>query len=450
MGVTVDGLVSGLDTTAIIEAYVAVAGASTDTLRAQQSDLETRRSLLQSFNSLLEDVQSSVSDYTEASDLRLVAANTTNEEVLTVSAENGAQPGTYSIDVVQLAQAEIEVSDGFASKTTDVFTGGSIDITVAGASPATQVDISEANGTTSLTGLASYINENVDGVQAYILDDGTETAPYRLVVVSEDTGSTQTVEIDTSALQGASLSFTEQISAQDAQITIAGLDVYSESNAFADVIPGLTFTAQSEGSAVVTASQDTDAVVEAVQGFVDAYNGAMSFISAYTGLDANNNSSALSGEAVLRSVQTALQGVMRGAYESGDLMGASSLGFATQQDGALELDTDKLIGVLNGAPADVMEILAGADGIFQALEGRCDLILDPDTGTIALRTESIDDQIEAFEEQIEADEARLEIYEDSLRQQFTYLEMTLSELQSLSSYVTQLFASTLSSGSGSG
>ncbi len=442
MGVTVDGMVSGLDTTSIIEAYVAVAGASTDTLREQQSDLETRRSLLQSFNSLLEDIQTSVADYDEAADLRLVTASSSDEEVLTVSAATGGQPGTFDIEVVQLARSEMEVGNGFDSSSDDVFTGGSLSISVAGAAPPTQIDIDAASGTTSLDGLASYISENIDGVQAYVLDDGADSGNYHLVVTSQETGSSQTIDIDTTLVQGDALTFTEQIAAQDAELSIAGLAVYSETNTFEDVIPGLTFEAKSEGDAVVTVAPDTEGVIESVQTFVDAYNQAMSFIDTYTGMSADDQVSALASESsVLRQVQTALQSSMSGLYVAGDLQGASMLGFSTEQDGSLALDTDKLTAALSDHGEDALQILAGEDGIFAALDGRLDVIVDPDEGTIALRTESLDDQIETFEDMIAADEARLETYEDTLRQQFTNLEMTLAELQSMSSFVTALFSS---------
>ena len=444
MGITVDGLVSGLDTTSIIEAYVAVAGASTETLREQQTDVETRRSLLQSFNSLLEDIQTSMADYEEAADLRLVTANSSDEEGLTVTAATGAQPGTFDFDVVTLARSEMEVGNGFDSQTDDVFTGGSISISVAGASPPTQIDIDGASNNTSLSGLADYISDNIDGVEAYVLDDGADTNNYHLVVVSEETGSSQTVTLDTSLLQGDALTFTEAIAAQDAQLDIAGLAVFSESNTFEDVIPGLTFEALSEGDAIVTVAPDTEGVVEAVQTFVDSYNQAMSFIDSYTGIGANDSISALASESsVLRQVQTALQSSMAGMYVAGDLQGASILGFSTEQDGSLALDTDKLTDVLGDNYSDALEILAGTDGIFQSLDGKLDVIVDPDEGTLALRTESLDEQIEAFEDQIAADEARLETYEDTLRQQFTNLEMTLAELQSMSSFVTALFSNML-------
>jgi flagellar hook-associated protein 2 len=364
--------------------------------------------------------------------------------VLTVTAATGAQPGTFDFDVVTLARSEMEVGNGFDSQTDDVFTGGSISISVAGASPPTQIDIDGASNNTSLSGLADYISDNIDGVEAYVLDDGADTNNYHLVVVSEETGSSQTVTLDTSLLQGDALTFTEAIAAQDAQLDIAGLAVFSESNTFEDVIPGLTFEALSEGDAIVTVAPDTEGVVEAVQTFVDSYNQAMSFIDSYTGIGANDSISALASESsVLRQVQTALQSSMAGMYVAGDLQGASILGFSTEQDGSLALDTDKLTDVLGDNYSDALEILAGTDGIFQSLDGKLDVIVDPDEGTLALRTESLDEQIEAFEDQIAADEARLETYEDTLRQQFTNLEMTLAELQSMSSFVTALFSNML-------
>lgn len=436
MGVTVDGLVSGLDTTSIIDAYMSVAEASTDRLRDQQTDLENRLTLLQQLNGYLEDLQSLAESYEDADDLRITSAISSNESVMTVTAEAGAQPGTYFIDVSQLAQSEMEVSQGYTTTDDVVATSGSLTITVAGED--TVIDVSAANGNNTLSTLAADINDNVDGAQAYILNDGGAD-PYRLVIVSDDTGEDQTIEFASTLAGGTEPVFTEQITAADAEMAIAGLSVSSSTNRFTDLVPGLTFEAVSTGSATITSDLDVSGVVEAVQEYVDAYNAVANFIDDYTGMEPDGDVSLLAGESVLTTVQSNLQTVMSSLYQSGDLQGTSVLGFATQQDGTLELDTAVLSDALTDHPADALEIIAGESGILQALDGRLDIVLDPDTGSMSLRQESLDEQIESLQEQIEADEANLEIYEDALRQQFTNLEIILSQMQTMSSYLTQLF-----------
>jgi len=442
MGVTVDGLVSGLDTTSIIEAYTSVWGASTDRLESQQSDLETRVSLLQEFNGYLDDLQDIAEQYTTANDLRVSSAISSSESVLTVTAANGAQPGTYAVEVVSLAQSEMEVSQGYASTSDVVGTSGSITITVAGED--TTIDVSEANGNNTLSTLVDAINDEVDGATAYILNDGGAN-PYRLVVVSDDTGAANTIEISDTLAGGTAPTFTEQIAAADAEIDMAGLPIYSSTNTFNDVIPGVTMQAVSAGTTTVSVDLDSEGIVTIAQEFVDAYNAVAGFIDDYTGMEEGGSVSSLAGDSdVLASVATSLQTVMSSLFASGDLQGTSILGFATQQDGTLELDTAKLTDALADYPDDALEIMAGENGIFATMDGRLDVVLDPDYGSLALRQESLDDQIDDVQEQIDDANAAMELYEEALRQQFTNLEMVLAQMQSMSTYLTQLFASTSS------
>jgi len=336
----------------------------------------------------------------------------------------------------------MEVSQGYASTSDVVGTSGSITITVAGED--TTIDVSEANGNNTLSTLVDAINDEVDGATAYILNDGGAN-PYRLVVVSDDTGAANTIEISDTLAGGTAPTFTEQIAAADAEIDMAGLPIYSSTNTFNDVIPGVTMQAVSAGTTTVSVDLDSEGIVTIAQEFVDAYNAVAGFIDDYTGMEEGGSVSSLAGDSdVLASVATSLQTVMSSLFASGDLQGTSILGFATQQDGTLELDTAKLTDALADYPDDALEIMAGENGIFATMDGRLDVVLDPDYGSLALRQESLDDQIDDVQEQIDDANAAMELYEEALRQQFTNLEMVLAQMQSMSTYLTQLFASTSS------
>ena len=74
------------------------------------------------------------------------------------------------------------------------------------------------------------------------MNTGEASNPYRLIIQGEDTGSANTIEIDTSGLTGGGTvpSFTEQTAAADAELSINGIDVVSDSNTVSDSITGLT------------------------------------------------------------------------------------------------------------------------------------------------------------------------------------------------------------------
>ena len=55
-----------------------------------------------------------------ADDLASVSATTSDKDYLTVTAENTASVGSYSIDVLQLAKASKSVSAGVAEKTSAI------------------------------------------------------------------------------------------------------------------------------------------------------------------------------------------------------------------------------------------------------------------------------------------------------------------------------------------
>ncbi len=443
MGITVDGLVSGLDTSAIIDAYMSSASAATEARRTQQGRLETKLSLLQDFKGLLDDLDTAMAAYETAGDLQSVSTSTSDEDVLTVSAEDGAQVGSFAVTVNSMAVAEMERSQGYAA-TTDEVGEGTFSVTVAGEQ--TDITVSAANENNTLTGLVSAINNEVEGVSAFILNDGDAANPYRLVIMSDETGAANTISVSDTLSGGTAPTFTQEVAAADAEIELAGgLTINSATNTFEDVLPGVTLDVASEGAADIAVIRDNEATVESIQSVVDAYNDVMSFIDDETGVDEDGSTSLIAGESVLRTVESSLQSAVSGLYESGDLRGMSSLGLSTEQDGSLSLDTDELESLLESSPEDVLEMLAGADGLFASLTERIDIVVDSDNGSITLRTDSLDDQIEDFQDRIAAEEDRLEIYEGALRQQFTNLEMAMAELQTMGNYLTMLFVGNSSS-----
>lgn len=426
------------DTNAIIEAYTSGFQATTDVLRSRRSMLEARRSLLQDLQGLIDDLRTMFEDITAARDLAAMKANSTAAEVVAVAAQDGAQVGVFAIEVNSLAQSEMKISQGYSSEA-DSVGEGSLTITVAGV--ATEVTVSVANGTDTLSGLATAISEQVDGVLAYVKHDGNGTDPYQLVLASDDTGADQTIEVSAVLAGGNAPAFTEQVSATDAEIVLADQTIRSATNVFDEVVSGVTFQVGAPGSATVTVVRDENAIVERVRDFVAACNVVMSFIQAQPVAENEDGTAGrLPGEGVLRSVQRSMQSALSSAAGTGSIAGTRGMGLETLQSGNLQLDEELLRESLATAPDDTLAILAGPGGVFEMMDAGLELVADPDQGTIALRTESLDRQIDSFRGQIEASQLRLGRYEEALRAQFVNLEMTLAELQTTGAFLTVFFA----------
>ena len=158
--------------------------------------------------SRLDDLDDAIKNFEDEDDFKVYKADYEETDAFKVTTENGAIPGNYAIEVKSLATTEAEVSQGFDDKSsTGVLQEGSLVVTYGGTDTTITID----SDNSSLTKLAAAIDD-IDGLSAYVLDTGADDEPYKLVVQSEDTGSDNTIEFDTSGLSGSgtAISFTEQ------------------------------------------------------------------------------------------------------------------------------------------------------------------------------------------------------------------------------------------------
>ncbi|MGR9116847.1 MAG: flagellar filament capping protein FliD, partial [Gammaproteobacteria bacterium] len=219
----------------------------------------------------------------------------------------------------------------------------------------------------TLTGLRDAINEADAGVTASIVYDGSA---YRLVVASENTGSSNSMQIsvdDPSLSQfefnaGATSMEQTQV-AQDAILSINGLDITNATNTFKDTLKGVTLVlaqAQPGQKISLDISKSTEGIVGAVQNFVDSFNELAASVKELSSYDPDTQvGSALLGDATLRSGMNQIRSIM-GSLVSG-LEGSSvrtliDLGMSTQADGSLKFDSSKLTEALKSDPDGVAAV----------------------------------------------------------------------------------------------
>jgi len=294
------------------------------------------------------------------------------------NAASSATPGTYSLEVTALAQAQKAVANGVASTTAAIgasgtttlsfdfgsITGGSFDaatgkytgssFTSSGAGVKT-VTINSANN--SLNGIRDAINAANIGVTATIVNDGG-TSPYRLALSVNETGKTNSMKIsvagdaaissllshDPSSNSGQALK--ETTSAQNAAFKIDGIAVSKTTNTANDVIAGVNLTlAKVGGPTNITVARDSSSVTTAVTSFVTAYNNLSATLRDAGAYNATTKSaSALNGDPTLRSIQTQVRGILNSPIAGGETAYSllSQVGVTMGKDGMLALDSSKL------------------------------------------------------------------------------------------------------------
>ena len=183
---SIGGIVSGLDTNSIIDSLVAAASTPKTVMAAKKAKVEKLQTAYEELSSRLTDMQTALEAIDTAEEFRSLSGTSTNDDVATVTVDGDGVVGTYNLAVTQLADSAMLVSnDLFADEdTTNVgLTGDSITVTYAG----TSTVITLASDQT-LEELAATINEEVDGVTAYVMNTGSG---YKLVYSGEDTGASK-------------------------------------------------------------------------------------------------------------------------------------------------------------------------------------------------------------------------------------------------------------------
>ena len=105
-GISFGGLASGLDTKAIISALVSIERRPISALETKKSSLGKQKSLYGDLRGLLDKLETAAKALKTTDDFLKMKAASSDENVATVQASNNAEPGTYSVRVVELAQAQ--------------------------------------------------------------------------------------------------------------------------------------------------------------------------------------------------------------------------------------------------------------------------------------------------------------------------------------------------------
>ena len=434
----VDGIVSGINTGQIITQLMASARRPVLKLQGQFEKLTAKRAAMQEFNALLGKLQTAVKAMDSAAELGKNTAASSQPDALSATMDGGTvQPGTYSIRVTALATGSVDASAGMSSPTS-LLRPGTLTLTVGGA--ATAVPMDAATGTDTILGLASYINTNVPGASAFVLNTGSGSDPYRLMIQSTATGATNGVTVAATYLTGAGaeLNPAQQQAAGDAALTVGGLAVATPTNSPSGIVPGLTLDLKqvTNGVATLTVTRDAAGTAGNVAGVVTAYNEVMTFLGQQLG-SGEQEGGPLAGDSTLRTVARRLQGILGGVGAQGALSGIGALGLGSDQAGQLQFDVAKFTTALGSAPNDVMSMLTGSGGLFVDLAAELDLVADPVTGLIEPRMTSFDARMEQLADAVAEQEARLVDYETSLREQFTAMELVMARYQSTQDFLPQ-------------
>ncbi|RKR06057.1 flagellar hook-associated protein 2 [Kushneria sinocarnis] len=437
------GIGSNLDLSSLLDSLSEAENQRLQPITSKLSSYNSRLSAMGQINSAVSSLKDATSALQSPDLFRSRAADSSSESVV-ASANSTAVAGNYNIEVSQLAQAETQAAQGQAA--TDVALGsGTLKITVGDQS--TEINLDESNNT--LAGIRDAINDSDAGITASIINDGSEK-PYRLVLSSNTTGTESAMtlgmtdgtgaDVTATALDGLFANMDTTVAAQNAEFSVNGLAITSQTNTVEEAIQGVTLTLDDIGASKVTVGNDTDAMRGAVEDFVSSYNTLASKIDTLTAYSAETNQSGvLTGNSTVRTLENRLRGLVTGQNDNeGSYQYLSQIGVSFDKDGKLSIDDDKLDKALS-KPDDVSKLLAGDSGLAGVLNNSMDRMLN-DNGLIASATDGLQSTIDSLKERRadmqESIDSTIELY----RKQFNELDRTMASINSTSNYLSQQFA----------
>ncbi len=498
-GITAAGTGSGIDVESLITQLMAAEKTPLTKLATKESTLQSKISLIGQFKSVVSSVQSAAAGLQNLGKLNGIKATLGNSSALSVTASNTASTASYSVDVLKLAKNQQIVSQAekftSASKVLVAKNGeataaamitinfgtvtetGGVKSFAADSARQQQISVSAGDdGEISLQDVADAINGGDYGVKASLISD--KTGSVRLSLTGDDTGSENAFKIDVAATSGTAdpvfsyLNFNPETSsnfdipaggaAQDSVMKLNGVEITRASNTIDDAVEGLTFTLKAttipDGSEASTPTslavkRDSSTISTQLKAFVDAYNQLANAIKNTTSYNAETKTAgALQGDSTIRSMQNQMRAMIGKAFGngSGSIRTLSDLGVSFQKDGTLALDSTKLgkavendldgvIGFFGAFDQTTSTVApeASQDGFGYQMEQLAKGML-ADNGLIDSRLDGLNKTIKDIEKQYVRVESRLVQVEKRYRAQFTAMDTSVSNMQGLSSYITQL------------
>jgi len=393
-GISFQGVSSGLQTDALVNAIIQQDSQPMLRLQAKQALNVKRMAALKSLKTSANDLSISVSSLYDALKSKKVTSTDSNQTYVSATA-TGSASGSYRVQVTSLA-APGQVSVSVADPNAAIVSSGSGSFAVQGTDGTVKAF---TLGNNSLNGLRDAINASGAGVTATIVNTGTGATPYQLVVSANSTGtgttggvvrlaaidnadsSPTTLDASVSGLAGGTLTGTfasptglsggaassGAALGKDASFSVNGIAMVRSSNTVKDAVDGITFTLKkgdASNETTLTVAQDTDAATTAVQAMISKFNAMLkTYRDASTPVNDGSGeikTQPLEGDAVSRtminSFRTAIAGVADGLPVSAKYKSGADIGIKTNSDGTLSLDTTVFKNALNDDAAAVQRV----------------------------------------------------------------------------------------------
>jgi flagellar hook-associated protein 2 len=457
--ITSAGIGSGLDLESIIKASVdAENRPKMAAFVAKEERLQVELSAVGEVKSAISKLNDTIEKLADPDNFGERVANIRQPDVgdiISVTPTSDISTGDFKVAVKQLAQGSraVTADNAFADSDAVVTASGGTLTFSAGADNTFNLAVTAG---ATLSELRDAINASEDnfGITANIVNTGDPAIGSKLVLTSNVTGSGNDLVItsDTNEMDaittydatnnptgGMTIAATDQ--AQNAIITVDGLEVQSDTNTFKDAVQDMTIKAlevsADDGSggletAKLNIDYDRESINTLVDEFIANYNNLIGNIGFQTRIG-----KPLNGDASMRSLSAQLVTALSTPLtDAGPFESIFDIGLGVDKEGYLEKST--LVRSLNDAMDenfdDIGKAFASESGVAKQLETLLGNYIDSG-GLIKERETSLNGQLDDLEDDVINHEFRMASLEERLRKQYAGLDVLLAQMQQTQAYL---------------
>ncbi len=376
----------------------------------------------------LSDLASSISDPS----LYSATKANLNGDSISANVANDIDAQTIKIDVKSLAKNSIKESQRFANKD-EVIGAGNMHLEINGNS----YDIAISDDDT-LESLSKKIEDATDGnIKGYVLNVGGDE-PYRLMLKSTKTGT------DNEIHASGDIRFYVAQAPKDAEFSVDGARVISQSNEIKDLIDGVDITLKSTGETTIDIKKDSEQLVDKVSQFADKYNQINTLISKLTSYDADKKVGAvLQGSSEIREIKNRLRDIFDTSFTTDGKM-SNDFGFDIDKKGNLSFDSTKFKDIVQNDPTSIKDFfLEGKDGkgLFKKFDTELFNMAHTRTGLLKSYESNLQEKANTLNESLRVAKEKLDTKYELLSSKFASYDKVIGRLKNSSDYLTNLIES---------
>ncbi len=196
LGVASSGIMSGINAGDLISQMMAIEQRPIALLQNRQTGYEVKISSILSLSTKLGIYNTALKSLSGPEKFNTISASVSKTsggtELLNVTASSDANVGNHEIKVNQLATSSKKSTQGWVDQNSTAIASatGSFSYKVGLSGAVETIGITSS---TTLQGLRDSINTAAAGVTASIVNDGTGSNPYRLILTADNSGSANTI-----------------------------------------------------------------------------------------------------------------------------------------------------------------------------------------------------------------------------------------------------------------